>query len=817
MKIINNENNGFEGNEMREGIRKTVSVIGLLLFFIIVSFIVIVLVYIKTNISKNADIDEYYRATGESITEFYFYERNDEGSIVWINPVCLSQSNIYSSEKRLFAPYETIPEDLIKAFVAIEDKRFYDHKGVDWYRAFGAALNYVFKFRKSFGASTITQQLVKNVTGNDEYSIKRKIQEIYYARSLENQLTKEEILELYLNIINLSQGCRGIRTAAMTYFSKELSELDFGECVCLAAITQNPSYYDPYKNPENNKFRRQVIMDQMLKEGYIDENKYAEYYEKDVKLNMNISYSDEKVNSWYIDMVIDDVCRDLCEKYGYSYDEAESYVYTGGLKIYTLMDPEVQQIVSEYYEDQNNFPDANSAIKAQSSMIIVDPYTGDILAVAGGRGRKSANRIQNYATQTLRPSGSVVKPLSIFAPALEAGIITYASVYDDVPVNFAEDNNTEEMNAWPVNAPNVYHGLVNVNYAIEVSLNTVPIKILQELGKDKSFYFLKETLGMENLIDELVLENGAVLSDIDVAALALGQMNYGVTVREITTAYTMFANGGNVCTGRSYDKVLDSSGEIVLDNIREQNNAISRDNSIIMNYMLGNVVDHGTAVGITLDNEIPVCGKTGTTQDYHDRWFIGYTPYYLGGVWYGYEYPKSLDNNTKNICTKIWNDIMTEVHSVYKHDTKKFASSENIISVDYCADSGKLICGACLLDPRGIRIERGYFVKGTEPTEKCDRHVLIEYDEINGGVSLGNCPNEETAYVGLIQVERSFPIQVYVLDAQYVWKNLKGNIAPCFDKNKPFFYNIIPKNEYCGITLCEEQFNRGCKYHKNDH
>jgi len=782
--------------------------------FTVISLCVLMISYIKTHIETSADISEYYRACGENITEFFYYN-GAEGE----NAVKLSDSDIYSTEKRLFAPYETIPQDLINAFIAIEDKRFYEHNGVDWYRTLGATLNYVFKFRDSFGASTITQQLVKNVTGNDSYSIKRKLQEIFYAQSIEKQLDKKDILELYLNIVNLSQGCLGVRTAALVYFSKELSELDLGECACLAAITQNPSYYDPCSNPDNNMKRRQVILDEMLSLGYINEEEHSEYYNKEISLKMNDRFKTDRINSWYIDMVIDDVCTDLCHEYGYSYDEAESLVYTGGLKIYTLMDPEIQQIVEEYYENQNNFPDAANAIKAQSSIIIIDPYTGNVLGVAGGRGQKNANRIQNYATQTLRPSGSVIKPLSVYAPALENGMITYASVFDDVPVNFGTYNLDPDQGEiispkpWPVNAPNVYHGLVNVNYAVEVSLNTVAVKVLELLGKEDSFYFLKETLGIGNLIEELTLENGTVLTDMDIAALALGQMNYGVTVREVTSAYTIFTNEGQSCKSRSYSVVTDSDGKTILRNDPSENYAISGDNAVIINQMLQNVVDHGTAKYITLDESVPVAGKTGTSQDYHDRWFIGYTPYYLGGVWYGYEYPKSLDNNTQYICTKIWNDIMLKIHSKYDGEEKRFSTSDDVIWVNYCCDSGKLISEACLLDPRGIRAERGCFVKGTEPTEKCDCHVLVEYDSYTHGIATDGCPQENIVTVGLIQADRHFPMQVYVTDAQYVWKKIKKGVPPSMSSNHPFFFTVIPKNEFWGISNAENQFNCICSEH----
>ena len=780
---------------------------------------VIFLVYVKNNIEFEADIELYRNQKYDNITTFYYFP---DGKEEIESAKEIEGSAIYDAEKHLYATYDTIPKDLINAFVAIEDKRFYEHNGVDWYRTLGATLNYIFNFRDSFGASTITQQLVKNVTGNDEYKIERKLQEIFSAISLEKQMNKNEILELYLNVINLSQGCRGVRAGAETFFSKELSELTLTECVCLAAITNSPTYYDPYINPENNKARRQVIFEQMLAQGYIDQKTFDECYDENIVLNMSDDYMPEKINSWYIDMVIDDVCKDLCEKYGYSASEASSMVWGGGLKIYTLQSPKIQAILENYYSEETNFFDSGAGITAQSSMIIMDPY-GNILGVVGARGKKSANRIQNYATNTKRPSGSVIKPLSVYAPAFEDGIITYSSVFDDVPISFGEYNLDSAKgdivlpSPWPNNANMIYHGLVNVNYSVEESLNTVPIKILELIGKERSFYFLKETLGCDSLIESMTLENGACLTDIDTAALALGQMNYGVTLREITAAYTMLANEGVYSSPRSYSIVTDSQGKVILNNEASETRAISAENSVIMTEILKNVVDNGTVNDtISLDEIVEVAGKTGTSQDYYDRWFVGYTPYFIGGVWYGYEYPKSLGTSTKYVCTDTWDDIMAEVHDlISENDKKEFATSTNVITVEYCKDSGKIATSACLKDPRGDRCEVGYFVKGTEPTDKCDCHILVAYDSVTKCIACPSCPKMNITYIGMIQVERSFPIQIYVKDAQYVWRDLPSYILPGNSNDVPFFINILPEGSYCGISYSEKQFNCSCKEHFN--
>ena len=794
---------------------------GIFLFFVLTLGLLaaIFAVYVKNHVQTHVELSWFENIKQESATRFYYFEDYDRLAEKG-NPREIAGSELYAAEKYQYASFEEIPAAMKDAFVAIEDKRFFQHHGVDWYRTLGATANYLFQFRGSFGASTITQQLVKNVTGNNDYKVERKIQEIFYAMDLEKRMGKEEILELYLNVIPMSQGCRGVKSAAEVYFSKSLSELTLEECVCLAAITNSPAYYDPFRNPENNKKRRQMIYDQMLEQGKIDRETYDRVYHSDVALCMTEEHAKEKINSWYVDMVIDDVAEALCQKYGYTKAQASGMIYGGGLQIYTLMDARVQKIVEAYYEDESHFPDGSAGIRAQSSMIILDPYTGDILGVAGSRGPKTANRIQNYATQTLRPSGSVIKPLSVYAPAFEAGLIQYASVFDDVPVSFGKYNTDPAAGAlvppepWPRNAPTVYHGLVNVNYAVEVSLNTVPIRILEKLGKEQSFYFLKNKLGMKHLIESLTLENGVTLTDMDTAALALGQMNYGITVREITAGYTIFPNEGRYCAPRSFSYVTDAYGKVLLENQREERQAISRENSILMTKILKNVVDYGTAKHISLDKTVETAGKTGTSQDYYDRWFIGFTPYYLGGVWYGYEYPKSLNSNTQYVCTKIWNDIMTEIHAGRDaNDVRGFAESDQIVMAAYCKDSGKLAGEACVKDVRGDRTEIGYFVRGTEPKELCDCHVLVRYDKKSGGVDCGYCPDDSVEWVGMITVERHFPMQIYISDAQYVYRPLSWDRLPSDSKDEAFFARTLEKGDWCGISETPEQYNRACHTH----
>ena len=796
--------------------KRILNVILIIAILIIITVLVVGLAFaayaIRTT-EREIDSEIFEVLSASSASTIYYYESQED--IINDNATQLTGEEIYGGFRNTPVEYEDIPQNLIDAFVCIEDKRFFTHNGVDWKRTVGATANYFLKFRAEFGGSTITQQLIKNVTGEDSYSLKRKIQEIFWALDLESKMSKEEILGSYLNIINLSNGCYGVGAAAKYYFSKNVSELTLGECVALAAITNNPSYYDLKNNPENNKKRRNIILDEMLAQGVIDENEYNQAYDKNIQLNLQ---NDKKgINTWYVDMVIEDVIDDLVKAKGYSRELASNLIYTGGLKIYTAMDIEIQSLLEEYYNNVENFYQSGDGEEPQSAMIIINPYNGAILGVAGAIGQKVGNRLQNYATDAQRPAGSVIKPISVYAPALENKIINWATVYDDTPVKFSNTQEPSQANAWPKNVTRDYRGLTNINYAIEQSVNTVSVKVLDDVGLDTSFDFLKNKLHINSLIETKTLENGVTISDKDYAALGLGQFNYGVTLLEMTAAYSIFVNNGIYSKPRSYYKVTDINGNIILENEYQGEVVISEENAIIMTKMLQNVLANGTAKSITLQNKIECAGKTGTTQDNCDRWYIGYTPYYVGGVWYGYEYPKPLSASTNKICIQTWDKIMTKLHQKYisEKNVKPFATSENIVSAEYCKDSGMLVCDACQKDPRGDRAELGYFVKGTEPKKKCNTHVLVRYDKSEECIASNECSNENIILVGMIKVERSFPTQIYITDAQYVWRDIGKETLPETSNGLPFFNNLLGENEYSGITNTDKQFNSYCRKHFN--
>lgn len=722
--------------------------------------------------------------------KFYAYRFDDRTAR---EGICTDVTDrVFAQRQNAYVPYNEIPQAMIDAFVAIEDQHFFEHRGVNWYRTLAAGANYLLGFSDTFGASTITQQLIKNMTDESEITPRRKIQEIFYALDLERRLDKEQILELYLNVICFADNCNGISAAAEHYFSKDVRYLSVAECASIAAITNSPSYYNPIRHPENNLARRNLILTQMREEGSLSQDAYEEAIVAPLRLQVDQSSNTEGINPWYTDMVIEDVIRDLMREYGMSRPAATRLLYAGGLHIEMAMDEQIQTLVEAYYRSALRLPQNATGETPQSALIVIDSTTGDILGVAGAAGAKKGNHVQNFATQTLRAPGSTIKPISVYAPALEEGIINWASVYDDVPTDFHYEGHL----AWPQNATRVYRGLTNISYAVAHSTNTVAVRILRELGQKRAFSYAKDKFHLSSLSR----------NDCADAALALGQTGHGVTLRELTAAYTPFADGGVYHPWRSYYRVTDSDGNLLLSCADVGERVLSRENAAIMTKLLQEVVANGTASSITLDNVCECAGKSGTTGKNHDRWFIGYTPEMICGVWCGYEYPVPLEKKT--VCANIWNDVMRSIVS-QAGGKRHFDVPDTVVRVGFCKDSGLLVDEACLYDARGDRIEIGWFVAGTEPKRLCDCHVLCDYDySEGGGVCHGNCIEETREPVGLIRVERHFPMQIYVTDAQYVYHGDPISYPINEDTSQSYFEKDI--KGFCGESNCETPFNHSC-------
>lgn len=742
----------------------------------------------------DTELDEelFETAKGDKTTRLYYTDETGK-------QIELSADRLSGYRNALYCPLSEMTEDLKNAFVAIEDKRFFEHGGIDWLRTGYAVKEYILHGHSDFGGSTITQQLIKNLTGDSERSISRKATELLRAARAEEKYSKDEILEAYLNVVNLAENCYGVRTAANAYFSKEPAELTLAEAATIAAITNNPSRYDPIRHPQANRMRRDLILHEMLEQGKIERDAYLAAVSSDTELHVNEKAMSGRVNSWYADLVVQDVIKGLMSGLGISEREASLMVYCGGLKIETCVDVRLQSLLEEYYKDSSNFPTHEGGKKAASSMMIVDPKSGDILALVGAVGEKSSNRIQSLATDTRRPSGSVIKPLSVYAPALERDLITYGTVLDDVPRTYRKSGAP-----WPRNSPNIYRGLTTVNDGLTHSVNTVSVAVLERLTCAASYRFLSDKLEFTSLKKE---------EDMGVAALALGQQYHGVTLRELVGGYTALAGNGNYVRTRSYTRVLDAKGNVLLENGVQKKRVLSEDTAAIMTMMLRHVVQTGTGKTVTLKSKVDVAGKTGTSSNSCDKWFIGYTPELLAGVWYGFEYPESLTDVSGNPALKIFDALMSEAVEVRGIQERLFETSADIVPVRYCKDSGRLLSTACAYDPRGDRSEIGYFKKGTEPTEHCTCHVLVDYCA-GGGIANADCPAETRHPVALLRVTREFPRQIYVVDAAFTYGGTPPEKGLGLTSNEPYYAQKHSSKHFFGIGMDETPYNRACPGHE---
>ncbi len=678
---------------------------------------------------------------------------------------------LYGAENRTVVSYDKLPRDLINACVAIEDKRFYDHQGVDWLRTIKASLNMFLGGEDQFGASTLTQQLIKNLTGRDEVTVRRKLTEIFSALEFEKSHSKREILTWYLNTIYLGEGCYGVQSASRVYFGKDVEDLTTAECASLIGITKNPSVYDPYLNEENNLSRQKDILWAMYDQGYIPTRAAYEEAKAQKLVFQNTSGEDDDESEYYsyfVDQVLRDVTDALVGE-GYTRQLAEQMVRSGGLVIYTTFNPDVQAKVDAIYEDLANIPDTESSQQLQSGIAVIDNKTGDLVAVAGGVGRKPGSLTFNRATQSYLQPGSTIKPLSVYTPALELGLITPASVFDDTPFRYGEKDR------WPKNSDNAYHGLMSVDQAVQQSTNTIAVKVLEKLGVETAFRFARERLGLRTLVDRETV-NGRVLSDTDdYGQLALGGLARGVTVDAMAAGYAALANEGVYREPRTYTEVYRRTGgteEIILDNTQSKVEAVSARAAWYMTYMLENTVKSGTGARAQLEN-MAVAGKTGTTNDDKDRWFCGYTPCYTAAVWCGYDLPEEViltDPAIENPAVYLWQRVMAGIHEGMEYQS--FPRPSNVVECSYCRDSGLLATEACRADPRGDRTVRGYLTLEDAPRDYCTTHKYVEICDASGQLANEFCGQVEgntTHRAGLLDIERMLPQSgIVVGDQQYV-------------------------------------------------
>lgn len=701
-----------------------------------------------------------------------------------------------------------IPECVQNAFVAIEDARFYKHSGVDLQGILRAVFSALSDEKMTQGASTITQQLLKNQVfgGGNEKSffgkVSRKIQEQSLAIKLESTIDKKKILEYYLNTINLGQNTMGVETASKRYFGKSVSKLTVSEAAVLAGITQNPTEYNPITEQQNNEAKRKIILKNMLDQEYITEDEYEEALGDDVysriqdinKEKRTSSYGD--INSYYVDAVIENVVSDLKQKFGYTETQAYNAIYREGLKIYTCQDQSLQKICDDvinndkYYQKNTksylsyqlkvkksdgetelytegdvrafindahkkrisfyfkNRKKAEKYIKLfkkknldkhdkilsesinlikqpQASFVLMEQSTGKVRAIVGGRGEKTANRTLNRASSSKRQPGSTFKVLSTYLPALDTSGFTLANVMDDAPYKYPGTN--KRVKDWDSSG---YKGLTSLRQGIVDSVNIVTVKTFQKVTPQTGFDYLLN-LGFTTLVDRRETSDGQIYSDIQLPT-ALGGLTDGVTNVELTAAYAAIANGGTYIKPVYYTKIVDSKGNVLLQNSKSGKKVMKNTTAWLLTDAMKDVIKRGTGKKAAFKKiKMPQAGKTGTTSDNTDFWFEGYTPYYTAGIWLGYD---SMFTQMSGSASKImWRDIMEKVHKVKKLKNKNFKKPEDIITRKICKKCGKLaVYGLCdrALDGNDIKTE--YFARGTQPKESCDCHVKYTFSNSTG-------------------------------------------------------------------------------------
>ena len=696
---------------------------------------------------------------------------------------------------RLPVTLDQIPVDLQHAVVAIEDERFYEHNGIDVKGILRAGMKALTTGDFSEGASTITQQLLKNNVFTNWTSestqlerFTRKIQEQYLAVQVEKKTDKDTILENYLNTINLGAGSYGVQAAARQYFDKDVWDLNLSECATLAGITQNPTKFNPIINPDSNRKRRKEVLQHMLDQNYITQDQYDEALSDDVYSRIQAaqeknSSTENTVYTYFEDELTDQIINDLMNIKGYTKKQATNLLYSGGLKVYTTQDSKIQNILDEEYADPSNYPDTvqyeldyaltvtdpdgnqvnyskemlqlyfqnedpdfdllfdspedgqtyvdkykasilangskvlaervNFAPQPQSSMSVIDQHTGYVKALIGGRGEKTVSLTLNRATDTTRQPGSTFKIVSTYAPALNEKGMTLATTFEDEPYEYPDGS--------PVNnAPRSYNGTTTIRTAIQNSINVVAVKCLEKVTPDLGLKYL-DNFGFTTLAHGTEADkdaNGNVWSDANLAT-ALGGITRGVTNVELCASYAAIANGGNYIKPIYYTKILDHNGNVLIENTAAERSVIKESTAFLLTSAMEDVVKQGTGTACQLDN-MPVAGKTGTTEAYNDLWFVGYTPYYTCAVWSGYDNNEKLPDYARNFHKALWKKVMTRIHEGLP--SKEFEKPASVEKLSVCEETG-------LLPRAGCPVITEYFDVGTMPTEYCDKHFYGSNDD----------------------------------------------------------------------------------------
>ncbi len=602
------------------------------------------------------------------------YAKNDNGEFEEYQRIHGEFNRIWVSDKD-----GNLPDNLKNAFIAVEDRHFRDHQGVDWKRTFAAFANLFLKFYSSNqGGSTITQQLVKNLTGDNSRSPSRKIREIMRARDLESKHSKDTILECYLNTIAMGGGMYGVEVASNYYFGKSAKDLTLEECAALASIAKEPEGYRPDKNPKDNKRRRQTVLNLMLEQGFISEEQHKEAYDKELNIVASKELlNEDETNSYFVDALIEDVKLGLMKLYDFDEKHAANNLYNGGYKIYATVSPKVQEAVDAVFSNEKYALKGKDGKLLQGAMTVMD-YEGHVLGLAGGIGKKEGNRVLNRAIDSPRQPGSTIKPLSAYTPAIENDLVTYSTIVNDTERYYKD----WKPNNWYLNGG--YYGHITIEYALERSSNGIPVYLVDMLTPQTSYDFLTTKLGFKHFNK----------NDIDYSPMGMGGSNGGTTTLEQAAAFAVYGNGGIYYEPITYYKVTDWKGNVVLENKSQTTVAISDDTATVMNHLLQNVVYGAEGTGEAnrnAANGMRVYGKTGTSNETMNCWFSGGSPYYVASTWCGYDTQQSVSQS--NIARNMWRAVMQSIHKGLPH--KDYIDSSNTVSKAFCTKTGLLATEAC--------------------------------------------------------------------------------------------------------------------------
>lgn len=744
----------------------TLMLIGILT---VAMFVGIFLTYVNRSLKGHEEVD--ITAYDASVSSELYLKNPSSGEWEMYDTLFLN------AENRIWVTLDEIPKNLQNAAIAIEDKRFESHHGVDWIRTIGA-IKYTLTGKNVQGGSSITQQMLKNATGDNQNTVRRKVVEIYRALAFEKTHSKDEIMENYLNRIYMGESCYGVKTASKMYFGKEVSELSLAECASLISITNNPSMYDPLIDDwtrEMNRGRQTDVLDAMLDQGKITEAEYNAALNEEIVFSNGYTCfgnyvdlhpteegedgeSETEVtrarNSYFTDQVINDVIAAFQEKYGYDEITAENKVF-GGCKIYTTQNIDYQHMAEEVFENTSYLSCCDSEGEPlQAAITLMDPYTGEVLAMVGGTGVKTIDRGWNWATTT-RQCGSAIKPISTYAPALDDGTITAASVIDDYPVMMLNNH------AYPQNSHSGFGGLTTVQRALTQSLNTCAARVNLNYGTYSSYNFMVDKLGFTTLTEDDAEKVGA---------MALGGLQYGVNTEEMAAAYSIFVNDGLYTKPYTFVRVEDAEGNVLLENAPQSSVAIKESTAYLMRSMLSDVITSGTGYEAAFSG-MSMGGKTGTTNDERDRYFVGFTPYYCAAVWTGYRSNEEIWVGG-NPASNLWREVMSKIHA--NLEDPGFHEGTGLTTVTVCMDSGLLATDECSHDVRGSRVRTVTVAADTAPTQYCNMHKVISYCKDGKHVATEYCPKESVTQVTVLDYDREIFEGIKASDHEYLLKVLAG-------------------------------------------